>query len=81
MKGCVQWNPLMVEKISPRAELEPGTTNSVGRCLTHSATRAPNLWESKYYLLVVSLVKVGKPNHHLLMPARWFNQIVQKQSI
>ena len=27
--------PFMVEKISPRAELEPGTARSVGHRLTH----------------------------------------------
>ena len=35
MKGCMQWNPIYVEKISPRARLEPGTTGSVGQHLTH----------------------------------------------
>ena len=29
MKGCVQWNPFTVEKISPRARLEP-RTNQIG---------------------------------------------------
>ena len=41
MKGCVQWNPFTVEKISPRAGLELGTTRSVGQHLTHRATGAP----------------------------------------
>ena len=35
MKGCVQWNPSMVEKISPRAGLELSTARSVGQHLTH----------------------------------------------
>ena len=35
MKGCVQWNPFMVEKISPRAGLELGSARSVGQRLTH----------------------------------------------
>ena len=43
MKGCVQWNPFTVKKISPREELEPGIVRSVGQLLTHGATRTPTL--------------------------------------
>ena len=31
----------MVEKISPRARIEPGSARSVGQRLTHGATGAP----------------------------------------
>ena len=41
MKGCVQWNPFTVKKISPRAGLELGTARSVGQRLTHRTTGAP----------------------------------------
>ena len=40
MKGCVQWNPFTVVKISPRKGIELGTARSLGQCLTHRATRA-----------------------------------------
>ena len=33
MKGCVQWNHGLVEKITPRAGLELGTERSLGQCL------------------------------------------------
>ena len=35
MKGCKQWNPFTVEKISPRAGLELGAARSVGQGLRH----------------------------------------------
>ena len=35
MKGCVHWNPVSVEKISPRAGIELGTARLVGQRLTH----------------------------------------------
>ena len=35
MKGCVQWNPVRVEKILPQAGLEPNMARSVDQCLTH----------------------------------------------
>ena len=35
IKGCVQWNPFMVEKNSPQAGLELGNARSVGQRLTH----------------------------------------------
>ena len=41
MKGCVQWNPFTVEKISPRTGLELGTARTVGQRLTHWVTGAP----------------------------------------
>ena len=34
--------PFMVEKISPRAGLEPGTARSVGQRFTHFVTGTPN---------------------------------------
>ena len=42
MKGLLNGTPFMVEKISPRAGLEPGTARSVGQRLTHFATGTPN---------------------------------------
>ena len=38
MKGCVQWNPFMVEMISPRMGLGPGAASSIGHYLTHWTT-------------------------------------------
>ena len=35
MKGCVQWNPVYVEKILPRAGIKLRTARSVGQRLTH----------------------------------------------
>ena len=37
--------PFTVEKISPRAGLEPGTARSVGQRLTNGATEAPLVLE------------------------------------
>ena len=31
MKGCVQWNPVTAEKISPQAGIELATARSVDR--------------------------------------------------
>ena len=36
----------MVEKILPQVGLKPGTTRSVDQGLTHSATKAPFIFES-----------------------------------
>ena len=41
MKGCVQCNFVTVEKILTQAGIKPRSARSVGQCLTHSATRAP----------------------------------------
>ena len=38
MKGSVQWNTVMVEKILSGAGIELGTARSTGQCLTHRAT-------------------------------------------
>ena len=35
MKGCVQWTPFTLEKISPRAGIEPGTARSLGQRLSY----------------------------------------------
>ena len=42
MKGCVQWNPVYGEKVSPRAGLELATVRSLGQRLTHGATGVLN---------------------------------------
>ena len=46
MKGCVQWTPFTVEKISPRAGLELRTSRSVGQRLTH--------WSVPSYILLAN---------------------------
>ena len=45
MKGCVQYNPFAVEKISPGAGLGLGTARSAGKRLTQRATGAPRRYK------------------------------------
>ena len=52
MKGCMQWNPVSVEKILPQVGLELWTARLVGQRITHRVTGAPLGIGPQYFLFM-----------------------------